>query len=60
MTASSASGWVSSSWASWIAANAAIPEDPPTSRPSSRASRRVIENESASETSMIRSAMLRS
>ena len=49
-----------SSWASCTAANAAIPEEPPTSSASSRASRRVKANESASETSMIRSAMSRS
>ena len=52
MTASGSS----SSCASRIAAAAAMPDEPPTSRASSRASRRVIANESLSETAMIRSA----
>ena len=42
------------------AATTAIPQEPPTRRPSSRASRRVIANESASETAMISSAIARS
>ena len=49
-----------SSWASWRAANAAMPDEPPTSIASSRASRRVNANESPSETSITRSAMVRS
>ena len=60
MTASSPSGVPASSWASTLAASAAMPEDPPTNSASVRASRRVMANESASETSMIRSATLRS
>ena len=43
-----------------FAAYAAMPDEPPTSSASSRASRRVNANESASETSMIRSATSRS
>jgi len=41
-------------------AKAAMPEEPPTSSASSRAWRRVKANESASETSMMRSATVRS
>jgi cystathionine beta-synthase len=37
--------------------DASIPDEPPTSSPSSRASRRVMAKESASETSMMRSAI---
>jgi hypothetical protein len=37
-----------------------MPQDPPTSRPSSRASRRVIEKESASEIAKTSSGMLAS
>ena len=46
-----------SSAATRSAATVAIPHDPPTSSASSRASRRVIANESASETATIRSQM---
>ena len=60
MTAFSPSGVPASSSASCFAAYAAIPDEPPTSSASSRASRRVYANESASETSMIRSATSRS
>jgi len=42
------------------AATTAIPHEPPTSRPSSRASLRVIANESLSETAMISSQIVRS
>ena len=60
ITASSPSGVPASSSATCRAAYAAIPEDPPTSIASSRARRRVKANESASETSITRSATVRS
>ncbi|SKU47121.1 Uncharacterised protein [Mycobacteroides abscessus subsp. abscessus] len=41
-----------------IAATTAMPQDPPTNNPSSRASRRVISKESASDTAMTSSTTL--
>ena len=46
--------------ATWIAATAASPHEPPTSSASSRASRRVMVKESLSLTAMIWSQMSRS